>query len=52
MSSKHTAPSELVRAVYFDHVDHFGEPDHFIRFGDGQIHKGELIAKPLKTNAV
>lgn len=47
MSSTHTAPSDLVRAVYFDHVDHFGEPDHSIRFGDGSIREGQEHFPPL-----
>ena len=47
MPSKHTAPSELVRAVYFEHVDHFGEPDRSIRFGDGTIRDGEEHFPPV-----
>lgn len=41
MTAANTSPSDLVRAVYIDHVDHFGEPDHSIRFGDGTARKGE-----------
>ena len=38
---KDIEPSGLVRSVYFEHVDHFGEPDHSIRFGDGRQKSGE-----------
>ena len=47
MPPKQTAPSELVRAVYHGHVDHFGEPDHSIRFGDGTNREGEEHFPPL-----
>lgn len=47
MPSLHTAPSDLVRKVYFEHVDHFGEPDNSIRFGDGTIREGEEHFPPV-----
>jgi len=47
MSSAYTKPSDLVRAVYFEHVNHFGEPDHSIRFGDGTVRDGEEHFPPL-----
>ena len=34
MLPAYTAPSDLVRTVYFEHVDHFGDPNHSIRFED------------------
>ena len=47
MPAAHTKPSDLVRAVYFEHIDYFGEPNHSIRFGDGTIREGEEHFPPL-----
>lgn len=34
-------PSELIRTVYREHIDKFGEPDNSVVFGGGEPIKGE-----------
>ena len=47
MASAYTEPSGLLKAVYFEHLDNFGEPDHSIRFGDGTIRENEEHFPPI-----
>ena len=35
------APSDLVRYVYLQHIDRFGEPEACWRYGDGTVKEGE-----------
>jgi len=47
MRAEQPQPSELVRAIYLDHLEHFGEPGASIRFGDGTVREGQEHFPPL-----
>jgi hypothetical protein len=34
-------PSQIVKSVYKEHINRFGEPNNSVRFGDGEPVKGE-----------
>jgi len=46
-TNEEEVPSALVRAVYFAHLEHFDEPDHSIRFGDGTVREGKEHFPPV-----